>query len=276
MKQWYKVIDVAKCHDCNNCFMADKDEFVGNDWPGYTYAQPRHGHRWVDILRRERGQYARNDVAYLPVPCQQCENPPCVPASEGSFYRREDGIVMIDLEKAKGISRDVMGSCPYGAIWWNEELDMPQKCIFCAHLIDDETWAPHTTRCTHSCPTVAMETFLVEPEEMQAMIAAEGLQEYLPEHGTKPHTLYKNLHRFTKDFITAGVLVDGDCFEGAAVTVSSATGVLETQTTNFFGEFKFDGLDDGEYKVEVEAGGKKCSADVTIAGDSQNLGFIEL
>ena len=71
MKQWYKVIDVAKCHDCNNCFMADKDEFVGNDWPGYTHAQPRHGHRWVDILRRERGQYARNDVAYLPVPCQQ-------------------------------------------------------------------------------------------------------------------------------------------------------------------------------------------------------------
>ena len=81
MKQWYKVIDVARCHDCNNCFMADKDEFVGNDWPGYTYAQPRHGHRWVDILRRERGQYARNDVAYLPVPCQQCEDPPCVPAS---------------------------------------------------------------------------------------------------------------------------------------------------------------------------------------------------
>ena len=78
MKQWYKVIDVARCHDCNNCFMADKDEFVGNDWPGYTHAQPRHGHRWVDILRRERGQYARNDVAYLPVPCQQCENPPCV------------------------------------------------------------------------------------------------------------------------------------------------------------------------------------------------------
>ena len=33
MKQWYKVIDVARCHDCNNCFMADKDEFVGNDWP---------------------------------------------------------------------------------------------------------------------------------------------------------------------------------------------------------------------------------------------------
>ena len=85
VKQWYKVIDVARCHDCNNCFMADKDEFVGNDWPGYTAAQPRHGHRWVDILRRERGQYARNDVAYLPVPCQHCENAPCIEASDGAI-----------------------------------------------------------------------------------------------------------------------------------------------------------------------------------------------
>jgi len=33
---WYMVVDVALCHDCNNCFMADKDEYVGNDWPGYT------------------------------------------------------------------------------------------------------------------------------------------------------------------------------------------------------------------------------------------------
>jgi hypothetical protein len=52
--------------------------------------------------------------------------------------------------------------------------------------------------------------------------------------------------------------------------------VLETQTTNFFGEFKFDGLDAGEYKVEVDAGGKEYEADVTVAGDSVNMGFIEL
>jgi hypothetical protein len=51
---------------------------------------------------------------------------------------------------------------------------------------------------------------------------------------------------------------------------------LATRSTNFFGEFKFDGLDDGEYKVEVDADGKKYETSVTIAGDSQNLGFIEL
>ena len=108
------------------------------------------------------------------------------------------------------------------------------------------------------------------------MIAAEELEAYLPELGTKPHTLYKNLYRFTKNFVTAGVLVDGDCHEGATVTLRANGAALETQTTNFFGEFKFDGLENGEYKVEVDAGGKKYDAAVTIAGESQNLGFIRL
>ena len=53
MKQWYMVIDVRWCHDCNNCFMSCKDEHVGNDWPGYTAAQPRHGHRRQGIGRYE-------------------------------------------------------------------------------------------------------------------------------------------------------------------------------------------------------------------------------
>ena len=126
------------------------------------------------------------------------------------------------------------------------------------------------------------------------MIAAEGLEAYKPELGTKPRTLYKNLYKFTKNFITAGVLVDGDCFEGATVTLHSKEGgivcnlsgagvanchdtsVLATRTTNFFGEFKFDGLENGEYTVDVDAGGKKYSTTVTIKDESVNLGFIKL
>ena len=36
MKKWNMVIDVARCHDCNDCFLADKDEFVGNDFLPYS------------------------------------------------------------------------------------------------------------------------------------------------------------------------------------------------------------------------------------------------
>ena len=44
------VIDVALCNDCNCCFMADKDEFTGNDWLPYSEGAalgraPLDGHR---------------------------------------------------------------------------------------------------------------------------------------------------------------------------------------------------------------------------------------
>lgn len=180
MKQRYMVIDVRWCEDCNNCFMACKDEHVDNSWPGYTDAQPRHGHRWMNIQRRERGTYARNDFQYLPMPCQHCENAPCIEASNGAITRREDGIVMIDMEKAKG-KKELVDSCPYGAIYWSEEVDKPQKCTMCAHLLDDASWAPAKPRCAHSCPTEAIQYFYIEPAEMEKMVKEQGLEVYKPD-----------------------------------------------------------------------------------------------
>jgi Fe-S-cluster-containing dehydrogenase component len=77
MKKWNLIIDIEKCEDCNNCFLACKDEHVDNDWPGYAVSQPLHGQRWMNIMRRERGQYPIIDVAYLPVPCMHCDKAPC-------------------------------------------------------------------------------------------------------------------------------------------------------------------------------------------------------
>ena len=292
MKQWYKVIDVAKCHDCNNCFMADKDEFVGNDWPGYTAAQPRHGHRWVDILRRERGQYARNDVAYLPVPCQHCENAPCIEASDGAIYQARRRHRHDRHGEGQGQQGRLVDSCPYGAIWWNEELDIAAE----VHLLRaPASTTPPGRRTPPAARTparpMAMETYFVEPEEMEEMIAAEGLQEYLPgarhqaAHAVQePVPVHEELHHRRR----AGrrrLLRGRDrhaaprgriaCDAGGRHGRRQRHATLATDT-NFFGEFKFDGLDDGEYTVEVDAGGKKYAATVTIAGESQNLGFIEL
>ena len=275
MKQRYMVIDVAKCHDCNNCFMACKDEHVNNDWPGYTAQQPRHGHRWINIDRRERGQYPRIDVVYLPKTCQHCENAPCLEAGNGAVTRRPDGIVMIDMEKAKG-NEALTQACPYGAINWNAELCVPQKCTMCAHLLDDGEWSPGVPRCVHTCPTGAMQFYTLEPADMEKMILSEDLSAYKAELGTKPHVLYKNLYKYTKNFITAGVLVNGDCFEGAAVILMRSGNVAGRQKTNFFGEFKFDGLDNGVYTVEIDAAGNRSTFEVLIDEESRNLGFISI
>ena len=103
MSKWNLIIDVALCHDCNNCFLACKDEYWENDFPPYSVAQPRHGHRWMDVMRKERGQYPKVDVNYLPYPCMHCDDAPCTKAAkDGAVYKRDDGIVIIDPEKAKG------------------------------------------------------------------------------------------------------------------------------------------------------------------------------
>ena len=107
MKKWNLIIDVACCHDCNDCFLADKDEFVGNDFLPYSLAQPWSGHRWLNIHRKERGQYPIVQVAYLPMPCQHCADAPCMKDSpEGTVYRREDGLVIIDPVRGQGPSGD--------------------------------------------------------------------------------------------------------------------------------------------------------------------------
>ena len=76
MKKYNLIIDVEKCEDCNNCFLSCKDEHVDNEWPGYSASQPLHGQRWMNIMRKERGQYPLIDVVYLPVPCMHCDNAP--------------------------------------------------------------------------------------------------------------------------------------------------------------------------------------------------------
>lgn len=270
--QKYLVVDVSLCHDCNNCFIACKDEHVDNDWLPYTAAQPRHGHRWMNIFRKERGQYPRIDVAYLPMPCQHCQDAPCMKANPDCISRREDGIVMIDPEKAKG-KKALVESCPYGAIYWNEEANVAQKCTMCAHIMDsdgvDGSGGLKITRCAHSCPTGAIEFYMMDPEEMKKKIQAEGLESYRPELGTQPNVLYKNLYRYEKAFVSGGLLKGGECAEGIEVTLKG-NGVSETQSTDYFGDFKFDALEPGQYSLFV--GGKEMQK-VSVDG-SVNVGSI--
>jgi len=267
----YMVMDVALCHDCNNCFMACTDEHADNDWAPYQAPMPWHGHRWMDILRHERGENDRIDVAFLAKPCFQCgDGAPCAKAAGGAVKTRGDGIVEIYLDAAKG--KDLTKDCPYGSIWWNEEAQLPQKCDFCAHLLDNPSWEHGVPRCVHSCPTGALKFYTEEPAAFAKRVEAEGLSAYKPMDGTTPHVWYKNLHRFTKNFVTGGVLRGYDWAEGVEVTLEGA-GVKQTQKTTAFGEYKFDGLEDGDYTLTAEG---KTLATVSLKGASVDAGDAAL
>jgi Fe-S-cluster-containing dehydrogenase component len=228
---------------------------VDNDWPGYAAPQPGRGQSWITIQGKERGQYPFIDVAYLPVPCMHCDNAPCIKAAkDGAIYKRPDGIVVIDPVKSKG-QKEIVKACPYGAITWNEALQIPQKCTLCAHLLD-EGW--EKTRCVQSCPTGALSLRHVEDAEMKTIIQAEKLEIYQPEHKTSPRVYYKNLYRFTRCFIGGSVAVRVDdkeeCAESANVTLFKGENEkIGACLTDNYGDFKFDNLEEnsGKYTLQI-------------------------
>jgi Fe-S-cluster-containing dehydrogenase component len=246
VSKWHLIIDVALCHNCNNCFIACKDEHVGNDYPGYAAAQPLHGHSWIKIEQTERGTAPMVDAAFLPTMCNQCAEPPCVDAGGGAVQQREDGIVIIDPDKARG-KKDIVASCPYGAIWWNEELQLPQKWIFDAHLLD-RGWAE--PRCAQVCPTGAITALKSGDDDMARRAGAEKLAVLSPEFNTRPRIYYRNLHRFTHHFIGGNVLTQNggalDCLAGATVRLLRGGAPVGEAVTDAFGEFKIDGLEGGD------------------------------
>ncbi len=280
MKEWYFVIDVEKCEDCKNCFLSCKDEFVGNDWPGYSAPMPEHGQSWIKTKGKERGEYPFIDVAYLTVPCMHCDDAPCISASgDRTCYKRPDGIVIIDPVRARG-RKDLTEVCPYGAIRWNEALGVPQKCTLCAHLLDSGWQQP---RCVQACPTGALRALQSEPEEIKQRIKTEGLEVYLPELGTCPRVLYKNLYRFTRCFIGGNVATRVDnreeCVAGARVLLFDSSGSLVAELfTDNYGEFKFDNLCEGSgrYTVEITRPPDRTKVLAVDLAKSLSIGVIYL
>lgn len=271
MKEWTFIVDGAKCHNCNNCLMACKDEHIENDWAPIAGPQPKHGHYWIRLERKERGGYPLIDTVHLPLMCQHCSEPECVKAAENNaIYKREDGIVIIDPEKAKG-QMNLVDACPYGCIFWNDELATAQKCTMCAHLLDEGWEKP---RCVQACPSGAL-TF-----EKKDVSGEAGLEDLHPERGTKPRVKYKNLYRYESLMLCGSVaLADIDeCAEKAVVSLMQNDKQVAETATNNYGDFRFDGLpaEGGDYTVNVGYEDRKPqSVDVKLA-DSLNLGVIYL
>lgn len=255
MSKWNMIVDVAKCENCHNCTLASADEYVDNDFPGYAAPQPRHGSRWISIARKVRGAGHMVDAAYLPTMCNHCDDAPCIKAAgrSGAIRKRSDGIVIIDPQKAKG-RRDLVDSCPYNAISWNDDLEVPQIWIFDAHLLDKGWKEP---RAAQVCPTEALVAVKTDDETMAARARAEGLEVLQPELGTRPRVWYRNLHLYSKWFLggTATAFIDGkiECVEGAIVTLLQGEAKIAETRSDIFGDFKFDDIpaETRSYRVEI-------------------------
>ncbi len=277
--KWNMIVDVARCDNCRVCFLAVKDEHTGNDFPGYAAPQPAQGHNWLDIRRRERGSYPLVEAHFMPVMCNHCDDAPCIKAAKnGAVRKRDDGIVIIDPDKSRG-QKQIVDACPYGAISWNEERQIPQAWIFDAHLLD-QGWTK--TRAEQGCPTGVFRSLKVDDQEMQRIQADEGLEVLQPELGTRPRVYYRNLHLMTRCFAGGTVVVHvrgvEECAAGAEVVLKHQGREVARTTTDTFGEFKFDGLakNSGPYALEARSGASSVSMAFDLADDSLYLGVLTL
>ncbi len=277
MKKWNLVIDVAKCFNCNGCALACHDEYYGNEFPGYAAEMQKHQHRWINILSRETGQMPMVEVSYLPVMCNHCDNPPCMKvAKNGAVVKRDDGIVLIIPEKARG-QREIVDACPYKVAFWNEEKQLPQAWPFDAHLLD-QGWTK--TRGSQMCSTQAMRTLHVTDEEMQELVKSEGLEVLNPEFGAKPRIYYRNLARFFSVFIGGALTVEVagvvECAAEVSVRLMQGGKLVGETQSDTYGEFRFSNLKPGSGAYALHAGKSPKPLEVDLKEQSIYLGAIAL
>jgi hypothetical protein len=140
-------------------------------------------------------------------------------------------------------------------IFWNEDKNIPQKCTLCAHLLDQGWEEP---RCVEACPTGAL--LFGDLSDSQSEISkawdSEKIEILHPEFELKPRVKYLGIPR---RFIAGTVIFkDKDqCAENVKVTLSGR-GKKQTVRTNNFGDFEFEGLEEGEdFNLKIEHSGYK-------------------
>ncbi len=266
------TVDLSLCNGCYCCQIACKDEHVTNDWTPYAKPQPDTGQFWIGLTEEVRGHVPHVKVTYIPLLCNHCDDAPCIEDCKvDAIYKRDDGIVIIDPEKCTGC-KICADTCPHNSIFFNEQLNIAQKCTGCTHLLDnDPEWT--VPRCVDQCPTEALR--FGEEEDFKDFISeAEVIN---PETKTKSRVYYKSL---PKKFV-AGTLYDPaekEVIIGATCTMKDdESGETFTEATNNFGDFWFKELgDDRTYTLTLEKNGASKTIDGIMTDIDRGLGDIPM
>ena len=252
-------VDLQKCTGCHSCQIGCKDEHCGNSWLPYAAEQPEIGQFWCRVDEKERGAGSHVRVSYVPKLGAQTDA--IRDYAPEVLMEREDGLIVIDPAKARG-RKDLAEK--FDGVYWNEELQIPQGCTGCAHLLDDPDSPIRIPRCVDNCPVGALQ---FGDESEFDLSDAEVLEE-----GSRVY--YK---RLPMTFIAATVY-DPDAMEvveGAKVTAKSVEGTFEAET-DIWGDFWLKEIPAAEYTVTIEKDGKSKQLEVSTLEKDQGLPDIAL
>ncbi len=161
-RQWTMIIDLRRCDGCQSIDLPPQCTTACIE--GHFAPEPM---QWIEVYEHE---LSGTGTRFVPTPCQQCQNPPCVNVCPvGATFSAPEGHVLIDQDRCIGC-RICMAACPYDRRFFNWgdppipaeaeraeydlELQVParkgtvMKCDFCPDMVRAGT-LPY---CLQGCP----------------------------------------------------------------------------------------------------------------------------
>ncbi|MBI2370460.1 MAG: 4Fe-4S dicluster domain-containing protein [Deltaproteobacteria bacterium] len=224
--RWGMAIDLDRCTGCQACVVACKQE---NNVPFSSPEEAAYGREmaWIRVMAITEGEYPKVKTRYLPMLCQQCDNPPSVKVCPtGATYKNPEGIVGQIYPRCIGC-RYCANACPYqvkdfnwynwSGFRWPQEMRQSlnpdvslrprgviEKCTFCHHRLQKardqaaiegrkvKSEGEYVPACVQSCPAQAMFFGdLNDPETTIAKLARSSRAfKMLDELGTEPKVIY--------------------------------------------------------------------------------------
>ncbi len=166
VRQWTMIIDLRYCDGCQS--QGTPPRCTTACIEGHYVPSPME---WIEVYE---GELVGGGTQFIPAPCQQCQNPPCVNVCPvGATFSSPEGTVLIDQERCIGC-RICMAACPYDRRFfnWGEPPVPPEalladynpdhqiparrgtvmKCDFCPDMVRAGT----LPFCVQGCPNDAI------------------------------------------------------------------------------------------------------------------------
>lgn len=222
MIRWGMVIDLDKCTACKACIVACQIE-NNIPPPSPDQAALSRSIQWMRMVEHTEGEYPHIKSTIIPVPCMQCENPPCIKVCPvGATNKTKEGIVDQVYGRCIGC-RYCANACPYtvkSMNWykpaWPKEMmkslnpdisvrpkGVVEKCLFCSHKIQiakdkakaenrEMTADDYRPACAQTCPSQAISFGDLNDKGSIVATLARGPRAFrlLEDLGTEPNVYY--------------------------------------------------------------------------------------
>lgn len=181
MKKITFVIELDKCIGCKGCQVSCHIE------NNTALGSLRNSVKTIGPT----GDYPDIQMYFLPVMCQQCENPSCVPVcpTGACYINDDDGSILIDRDLCIGC-KSCYNACPYRLNTFNEELRVMDKCTMCIQM-RERGEVPH---CVSNCCGEALHVGDInDPQSEVSVLLREAGEEniyQLKDFGNKPSVCY--------------------------------------------------------------------------------------